>query len=305
MRGLRRSRRQSEAAGLLAGLLTVGLIGTAIAARSRYCGCVQIMSTVSALHRLSHDNWRTIDQTALTRMWPGVATVPCAPVAESGIAAFSAAIERCCSTCGTCGAPIFVNSDDGAAAGLRAVGVMLCRDTSEQALHDLRRLVEAAVPERPDAIREEHRWVPPVAADSSTNAYRWRSGDQTFIVEARAVRASGEWWLGLFELTRCRTVEAIEEWTLDDGSVIRVLRSEVEALPGDEIRLWFEYLSVCLMSDHECLDAESARLWPRVKALAEGHGASKVFVGAEDCTRSSRTVVAAREADGRWDTPWQ
>lgn len=131
-----------------------------------------------------------------------------------------------------------------------------------------------------------------------------RSGDQTFIVEARAVRGTGERWLGLFELTRCRTVEAIEEWTLDDGSVIRVLRSEVEAHPGDEVRFWFEYLSACLMSDHECLAAESARLWPRVEALVERHRASKVFVGAEDCKRSSRTVIAARKADGRWDTPW-
>ncbi len=305
MRGeMRRSRRHAEAAGVLAGLVTVGLIAAGIAARSRYCGCVQIMSTVSALHRLSYDNWRTIDQTALTRMWPEVATAPCGPAVESGIAAFSAAFERCCSACGTCGGPVFVNSDDGAPAGLRAVGVMLCRDTSEQALHDLRRLVEAAVPKRPDAIREEHRWVPPVAAESSTNAYRWRSGDQTFILEARAVRGTGERWLGLFELTRCRTVEAIEEWTLDDGSVIRVLRSEVEALPGDKVRLWFEYLSACLMSDHECLNTESARLWPRVKALAERHRASEVFLGAEDCKRSSRTVVAARKADGRWDTPW-
>src|SRR5258708_39376166 len=130
--GRRRARRQAEAAGLLAGLLTVGLIAAGIAARSRYCGCVQIASTVGALNHLSHDNWRTIGPAALTRMWPGVATAPCGPAAESGIAAISAAFERCCSTCGTCGTPAFVNSDQGAPASLSAVGVMVCRDTSEQ-----------------------------------------------------------------------------------------------------------------------------------------------------------------------------
>jgi hypothetical protein len=98
--------------------------------------------------------------------------------------------------------------------------------SSHRALRDLKRLVDAAVPPAPDAVFEQYGWSPPPEGESVHNAYRWRSGNQTFNLTVSAYRIDGR-WVGLFDLRRCPAVDALELWDLDDGLVVRVLQAEV------------------------------------------------------------------------------
>jgi hypothetical protein len=209
------------------------------------------------------------------------------------------ALERCCATCGTCAGPLLLP-----AGGLRSINVVVCRGSSKETLAALKQLVSVAVPTDPEAVFENPGWPPPPHDDFIFNGYRWHSDAEEFVAEASAYPTDGG-WIGQFDLTRCLPTKTLEEWELADGSVVRILRSEVvEDPPGERRILRFSYLSHCILRDSQCRDAEAAALWPRVQALAERDEASVVYLTAEDCKLGSSTVFPRQDEHGVWDLPW-
>jgi hypothetical protein len=199
---------------------------------------------------------------------------------------------------------VFSQPGESPATGLNAVGVLICRKSSQQVLRDLKSLVDGAMPPLPDAKYEQYDWSPPPDAESVHNAYRWRSGDQTFTLEASAYHTDGR-WVGMYDLTRCPPVEVLEHWEVQDGSLVSVLRAEVvQNASGERREFWFSYLSDCPLRASGCLRAEARRLWPDLRSRANKENASVVFLSSEDCRHGSTTVYPKRNRDGEWEVPW-
>lgn len=165
----------------------------------------------------------------------------------------------------------------------------------------MKQLIKAAVPEQPDASYERSDPAASVVRFVSWN--RWRSRGETFILKATVSRWDDR-WIGEFNLTRGEAVEVLEEWVLDDGSALNVIEAGVLELSDDERTFSFSYLSDCMIPDTECLDDESRRLWPRLRATAERDEATVVFLTAQDCTSASVTAFAQRDAGGEWNVGW-
>jgi hypothetical protein len=291
-------------------LLSVATLTSAAAAlagwfafRYWYCGWVNFKSTVAAMRTISRATWRDLDERAVSSAWPGAGARAC-EFDGTGLQALSAATTRCCATCGTYGAPVFARDEERAPATLRAISVMLCRRSSQQALRDLRRLVDATVPSQRDATYEQYAWSPPATAESVRNGYRWHSGGEAFLLQAFAY-GSGRRWVATFDLVKCREVKPSEVWRLDDGSTVSVLRAEVVQDGADDRReLWVSYLTDCPLLVSACLRTETQRFWPRLRERAEKENASVVFLSSEDCSFGSTTVSPDRNADGTWEVPW-
>jgi len=273
--------------------------GTSYAyAQEPFCACVELESTLRALGKLTRASWKDVDEESIARTWPEANPLPCESSPLSGLAGVSAAIERCCGSCGTCGGPV-LHADSPLRHGLQSIPISICRRNPDDALSDLRRLVDAAAPESMDAILEEG-WSPPVEGGRIYNAYRWRSENDTFILQV-FLSPFGEQWYGSFQLARCEAVSAIEEWVLDDGTELAITQVEARDSGQD---LWFSYQSKCLLRDYQCLRSEWATLWPRLRSLAEDREATTVFLSAEDCNFGSITVYPKRNTHGDWELPW-
>lgn len=266
------------------------------------CACVELESTVEAVEQVSSVDWRQLDEDALARAWPEAKPLPCESGPLSGIAAATAAIQRCCDTCGTCGGPFFHQDGDSSERGLRSILTQVCRQSSDQALSDLKRIVDVAVPRQTDAAYEEG-WSLREETKSIHNAYRWHSNDGTFILEIY-LGPIGDRWAGSFELIRCNSVSVLKEWILDDGTTLNVTEADVVESAGGERELRFSYVSQCLLRDYECLQSEWRSLWPRLHSMAEVNETTTVFLSGEDCKGGSITVYPKRETRGDWDLPW-
>lgn len=296
--------RKHRAAVFVACLLAAAAVMGWVIWSRHYCACLDAKATVGAIQALSQADWREMDRAAVAKAWPGVPTLPCEQTSASGLEALVAGIGRCCRTCGMCGGPYFVEDGSPSGKGLRAVGVTLCRWSAAKTLGELRTLVEAAVPPNPEATYERGGWSAAPGTELIVHSFRWRSRGDTFILEATAYGDVGR-WIGQFDLTRCHPISAEEEWRLEDGSVLPVLRSEVkDDQAAGRRELWLSYLSRCLPRDSACRDAEAQEVWPRVRAVAERQGVSVVFMSAEDCKLGSTTVFPKRKTDGTWELPW-
>ena len=254
------------------------------------------------MRTMSRVAWRDLDQRAVSNAWPGAGSRPCA-FDGTGLTALSEAITRCCATCGTCGSPFF-RQDTKQPGQLTAVSVMLCRRSSEEALRDLKRLVDATVPTERDAAYEQYSWSPPAETESVRNGYRWHSRGEAFILQASAYDSGGR-WVAMFDLAKCRPVKPSEVWQLEDGSTVSVLRAEVvQNAARQRHEFWFEYLTDCPLQHSACLRAETQRFWPRLRERAERVNASVVFLSSEDCNLGSVATGLERRADGTWEEPW-
>jgi hypothetical protein len=179
--------------------------------------------------------------------------------------------------------------------------VSVCRANPEGALSDLKRLVDATLPDEVEALYEEG-WVPSEEQGRTLNAYRWTSHGETFNLRVLV----GPWedsGYGAFDLTRCDGEPEVERWVLEDETTFRVTEAEVRTTEEGERQFWFEYETQCVIDDYECLKSEWRILWPRLRLTAEREGASVVFLSPEDCT-GSMTVYPRRNAAGEWEVPW-
>lgn len=276
--------------------------GTRTQIREPFCACIELGPTIEAVKEIASADWDTLDQDALARMWPEAEPLPCESSSLSGLAAVTAAIERCCNACGTCGGPFFRSKDESSEHGLDSIHLQVCRDSSDKALSELKGIVDVARPRQTDATYERG-WSLRGEAESIHHAYRWHKGDDTFILEVNLGLMSDQ-WIGLFNLTRCYPVSVVQKWTLDNGTTLDVTRTELIESENGKQELWFSYLSRCLLRDHTCLRAERRIFWPRLRSIAESKDATIVFLDAEDCKGQSIGVAAERNPSGDWDLRW-
>jgi hypothetical protein len=285
--------------------------------RIRHCACVGMKPTLRALERLSEEDWATLDAESLEQLWPGAPKLPCDPPAESGIAAISASIGRCCNSCGTCGGPwpataLPYSSNE---EGLEAVGLILCRRTAEGLLGEMERVVDAIIPATADPGHKGDGWVPAEDRITYSNLYYWSSRENTFMLRAWSAWADqGTWallrgveWFGTVDLWRRGPVEATESWPLDTGGSVQVLQIRVRDDPPDR-DLWFSYLTQCLPNTDACLREEMGPIWPPLRERAEREGATVVYLKASDGFWGGATYTVQRDAsadDGWEDLPWE
>jgi hypothetical protein len=283
--------------------LSVGIVapGTTAQIREPFCACIDLGPTIEAVREIAAADWGTLDEAALPQMWPEAESLPCETSSLSGIAAVAAGIERCCSTCGTCGGAFF-HSIGSSEHGLKSIQIQVCRDSSDEALSELKKIVDVALARRTDATYEQG-WSPREEAEFIHNAYRWHTDVDTFIVEVN-LGLKGDQWVGLFDLTRCYSVSVVQKLTLDHGATFDVTRTEVIESESGKRELWFSYLSQCLLRNRACLHAEWRNLWPHLRSVAESKDVAIVFLSAEDCIGQSIGVSAWRNPRGGWDLRW-
>lgn len=260
------------------------------------CSCVDLDRTVEVVEVLSRLDWRELDEAAVVASWPEANLLPCDGNTSGGLGAYQEALRRCCVTCGTCGGPALTQSPD--ETGLQSISLMVCRKDGQEALDALKRLVDATISRALDRSFEPG-WTLGPERKHAVNSYRFRSHEQTFIVEARVGGDEGR-WVGIFDLTRCYAREISERWILEDGTSVRILESEIDT-SGETSRLRFSYLTNCLIDDHSCMSDEAQRLWPRLRARAEDQGVTSVSWSTEDCRFASIGRGAHRRSDGEWD----
>lgn len=266
-----------------------------------FCACVDLGPTVDAVKQIAGVDWSKLDEGTVAQMWPQAEPLPCETSPLSGIAAVTAGMERCCNSCGTCGGP-FIDSDGSSTHGLRSILVSVCRQSSEDGLSDLKRLVDATVPEQLDASYEEG-WSLSEKAGRIYNGYRWQAHGSTFILHAFL----GPWedsQYGSFELTRCDAVTELEEWVLEGGTKLSVTEVKVEKADDGERQLWFSYQTQCLLRDYKCLQSEWRILWPGLRSVAEREDTTTIFLSSEDCSLGSITMYPKRNSLGDWELPW-
>jgi hypothetical protein len=264
-----------------------------------FCACIDLGPTIEAVKEIASVDWGTLDEAAVERMWTEAEPLPCESSSLRGMVAVTAAIERCCSTCG---GPFFHSRDESSEHGLENIHLLVCRDSPDQALSELKGIVDVARPQQTDATYEQG-WSLREETESIHNAYRWHTDDDTFILEVN-IGLMDEQWIGLFDLTRCYSVSVVQKWTLDNGTTLDITRTEVIESEVGKHELWFSYLSQCLLSDHTCLRAERRSFWPRLRSVAESNDATIVFLDAEDCKGQSIGVSAERNSRGDWDLRW-
>jgi hypothetical protein len=288
------------------GLLALCMLAVAgRSAQKRDCACISPKLTPERLRRVASLNWRQLDRTTIAREWPEAPVLPCGP---AGLAGLMAAFDRCCKTGRDLGLVGFEAGFSGSidprqgSAGLWGIDVSLCRRSKQEILSALGELVDAVASKHSEATYA-YGWSASDGIDQAIYAARWVSGQDAFVLEARAFAVGRKWQAG-FKLRRRLPDGVRGTWTLDDGSQVRVLRTEVkDSTHGPGRDLWFSYLTDCLLPDQSCLDQEITRLWPRLEARAEREGVRGVFLTSEDGAGASKTIFPRRRADGEWDAP--
>lgn len=278
-----------------------GAIPTGTQTPEPFCACVDLESAVDAVKQIAIADWSKLDEGTVAQMWPEAKPLPCETSPLTGIGAVTAAIERCCDSCGTCGGPSFY-PEGSSMRGLLHLHVSVCRQNSDEGLSDLKRLVDATVPERFDASYEQG-WSLSEEGGTIYNGYRWQIHGNAFILDA----FFGPWEqsrYGSFDLTRCNAVSKAEEWVLENRTKLSVTEVRVEKAEDGERKLWFSYQTQCLLRDYECLESEWQLLWPRLRSVAEREDTTTVFLSSEDCSFGSTTVFPKRNSLGNWELPW-
>lgn len=257
------------------------------------CPCMELESTVESVGLLGRMDWRSVDRSRLAELWPAIS---CEPVAE-GPGSQGELTERCCQSCGTCGGQMVVKGLDTSLVRLRSIGVLVCRETRDDVVRTIKRLIDVAVPEKVDASYES----PPsdlLENQRFMTAYRWQLREETSLLDASIYSWRDKRWVGTFTLSRCPAPQVLEQWVLDDGSMIDVTRISLNDTDHDR---WvnFSYVSECVLVDRDCILSEGERLWPRLKPLAERDRATAVAVYAESCWADTNEVTYAK-IGGDW-----
>jgi len=283
------SRRLLHWAGALA-LLGVAYFAWTVL-RPRACSCVDFDVTVRAFERLRGVDWAALDREAVREMWPGAPELPCAPVEDDPLAAIGRAIDQCADTCGSCGGVIFDDTPGQRlpptipVPGLRAVVVTLGRGSDVEILGEMTRLLDALGAKDPFAARG-HGWSPRESESGYWNKVWWRSPSGTYRLTANIAPSEDTWahfsgvgWRGWLDVEQRAVAVAAEEWPLDSGDSVQVLRADLyEEPPRRSYR--FTYLSQCIPQTDACLAGEIRGFWPRLRERAEEQDATGIFLQA-------------------------
>ena len=280
-------------------LLLSSILGSCAPQEPPFCACVGVESSLEAIERVSLADWADLEPGAMRTIWPEAEPLPCEESSVSGIEAVTESMERCCSSCGTCGGPFFDEADP---SELRAVLIVACRESADDVETEMKQLVYAAVPPGITTASEEG-WSLEEATDRNlSNGYRWEDGESIFALRARMGEFRGH-WLGSFELMRCDVVNGQDRWILEDGSSFEVLEYEIEGTPAQERKLRVSYSSQCVARDFLCLESEWRRLWPRLRSEAERSEVDGIYLTAEGCG-GGVSVFPKRASSGDWELPW-
>lgn len=266
------------------------------------CGGIRAGPLSCRLRRIASLNWREVDRATIAKEWPEANLCPPgppSPVAPS-LEEFTAGIDRCCSKYPACVALVFTAPIPGA-TGFWGFDLYLRRSSKRVAFDALAELVAAVVPERPKAKVLEG-WEASDSVDRSGYMALWTTSVDTFVLDATVdeYNRGSKAWYGRFALRRRWQLVVRETWTLDDGSLARILSIETTR-PSDSRKkvLRVRYLTDCL-NDSSCQTREAGQLWPRLRSLAEHQGAQEVSAWADDCALYSAGFGAERGADGEW-----
>lgn len=288
--------------GLFWTAIVVGLAADASTQGCKPVGCGRIGPgpLPERLRRVASLNWREADRATIAREWPEANLCPpnsSSPVSPSLEDAYTE-LERCCKENPACGGPVFT-APIPATTGLWAIDLALCRSSKRLAFDALAELVAAVAPEQPKAKALED-WSPSDSSKQSRYMVRWTTAEDTFVLEAFVWRGN-ESWMGRFNLQRRWQPDVRETWTLDDGSLVRILSIETTGSSDSQGKvLRLGYLTECLAIDLECLDRETSRLWPRLRSLAERQGVREVSLWIDDCVGYRQSRNAQRGANGEW-----
>lgn len=101
-------------------------------------------------------------------------------------------------------------------------------------------------------------------------------------------------------LTKAAMTAAPSPQSASMDQTVRVIRSEVERSAGNDIMLWFTYVTTCLPEDRSCHTRELDQLWPRLRSVADRQQVTAITISAESCVGSSVSIRLDRAADGHW-----
>jgi hypothetical protein len=282
--------------------LSLTMIPTVCAPAQNECGGVRGGPLPDRLRRIASLNWREVDRATIAKEWPEANLCPPgtpSPLAPS-LEEIAVGIDQCCDKYSACVALNFTAPAPGA-RGFWGFDLYLRRSSKQVAFDALAELVAAVVPERPKA-KELEDWGPSDRVDRSRYMALWTTAEDTFVLDASVEGYSrdSKGWYGHLALHR-RWLPAVREtWTLDDGSLVRILSIETTGRSDSREKvLRVRYLTDCLV-DSPCLERESGHLWPRLRSLAEKQGAQEVSLLADDCALYSAGFAAKRGADGKW-----
>jgi hypothetical protein len=272
---------------------------------TRNCGttCVRPDLIPARLHRIASLDWRKIDRDVFHREWPEAPVPPVSlgPPQSRGTKDLERDIACCCKAGQGLVAAGFdyplAETPTAEAPGLWGVEVIVCGPIRKQTVDALKALVDAVVPEHPKSAPTN--WGPSGGAGATAV---WDAGGERLVLDAFVQPRQGG-WLGWFELHRRAPLRAVETWTLEDGSQVRILRLEIESSgnPPEKI-LRLDYLSECPF-DHSCWSKEITAFWPRLRARAEREGIRKVDLGVSSGVGAYEGFRVVRGADGKWDGP--
>jgi hypothetical protein len=275
---------------------------TAYASAQDECGGIRPGPLPYRLRRIASLNWREVDRAKIAKEWPEVNLCPPgppSPVAPS-LEALEDGIEQCCSRYSACVALAFT-APIPAATGLWGFDLYLRRSSRRLAFDTVAKLIAAVTPEEPKTKVLEN-WEPSGSIERSRYMALWTTTENTFVLDAYVTEESRgvKGWYGRLLLRRRWQPDIRETWTLDDGSLARILSIETTGSSDSQKKvLRVRYLTDCLV-DIWCLDREAGQLWPRFRSLAERQGAQEVNAWADDCALYSTSFDAERSADGKW-----
>ena len=269
---------------------------------SSFCACLTADATVKGLAQLRDANWRAIDRTEVTKLWPRVPLLPCDPgPPQPGLEAAADHLARCCAACELCGGVAFdepgTGGTNGSRPSFRLVDVWLSRQTFDSSKGILAALTTAALP----------RGLKPTSASHSESriidAYTWGSDGVQFQMRVDAI-ASGSVWVGHFQVGLCSSSGPTESWRVGGDKAIPVLSAEAAESPGQGTVLSLSFATQCLLEDRACWTAELDQLWPRLQSLAAGRAIAAADIEVEGCLGSSVSFQVTRSTDGRWAGVW-
>jgi hypothetical protein len=174
------------------------------------------------------------------------------------------------------------------APGLRAVVVILGRESDEAILAEMRRLLDLLSPGEPLATRGDG-WSPRSYSVVYGNRVWWRSKHGTYRLTAQVMASGDTWshfrgvgWQGVLDVEQRAEVAPDPEWSLEGGRAVPVVGESLYDDEPPDRTFHFSYLSECLPQTDECLAEEIRELWPQLRERAEAERATKIFLRADN-----------------------
>ena len=272
-------------------VLTASCTAPLVAQSQESCACVELDRAMEGLSVMSRIDWEPLERSRLAEMWP-TAIDSCEPL-PTGLFVEEEFYDLCCSTCGTCGGQRLVESDDSSIVTLHAMGVLVCRDTQDEAKRDQNRLVEAAIPQNANRSYESVR-----ENGLLMDTYRWDSRGETFLLKA-SILERRQAWIGRTEVIRCQKWDSLETWSLDDGSEVDILGIAIDPKSEDVRWIRLDYATRCVLAtESSCIQSEVHRVWSRLMTETDLSDVDVVSIAAQGCGSEHQTILT--KDNGEW-----